>query len=55
MYKEKGSDVSLASMLLFDAHHGDFDAAVVVANDSDLLLPVQLVAEQFAKPVGILD
>jgi hypothetical protein len=53
--KEKGSDVSLASMLLFDAHHEDFEAAIVVSNDSDLLLPVQLVVQEFKKPVGILD
>lgn len=53
--KEKGSDVSLASMLLFDAHHDEFDAAVVVTSDSDLLLPVELVVQEFRKPVGILN
>ena len=53
--KEKGSDVSLASMLLFDAHQSDFEAAVVVSNDSDLLLPVQLVVQEFGRTVGILD
>jgi hypothetical protein len=53
--KEKGSDVNLASMLLLDAHNGEFDAAVVVSNDSDLLLPIKLVVSDFHKPVGVLD
>jgi len=53
--KEKGSDVNLASMLLLDAHKDDFEAAIVVTNDSDLVLPVQLVASVFQKPVGILE
>jgi hypothetical protein len=53
--KEKGSDVSLATMLVVDACDNDFEAAVVVTNDSDLLLSIGLVATQFAKPVGILN
>lgn len=53
--KEKGSDVNLASMLLLDAYNGEFDTAVVVSNDSDLLLPIRLVVSDFHKPVGVLD
>jgi hypothetical protein len=53
--KEKGSDVNLASMLLLDAHNREFDAAVVVSNDSDLLLPIKLVISNFQEPVGVLD
>jgi hypothetical protein len=53
--KEKGSDVNLASMLLLDAHRDEFEAAVVVTNDSDLLLPIKLVVTEFHKPVGVLD
>lgn len=53
--KEKGSDVNLACMLLLDAHNGEFDTAVVVSNDSDLLLPIKLVISDFGKPVGVLD
>ncbi|HEY1167533.1 MAG TPA: NYN domain-containing protein [Candidatus Limnocylindrales bacterium] len=53
--KEKGSDVNLASMLLLDAHNKEFDSAVVVSNDSDLLLPIKLVVTEFHKPVGVLD
>jgi len=53
--KEKGSDVNLASMLLLDAHNREFDAAIVVSNDSDLLLPIKLVVSDFQKPVGVLD
>jgi hypothetical protein len=53
--KEKGSDVNLASMLLLDAHRDDFEVAVVVTNDSDLLVPIKLVVAEFKKPVGVLD
>jgi hypothetical protein len=53
--KEKGSDVSLASWLLLDAHRHEFDVAVVVSNDSDLMLPIKFVVTEFARPVGVLD
>ena len=36
---EKGSDVNLASYLLLDAFKRDYEAAVVVSNDSDLVTP----------------
>ncbi|WP_338845278.1 NYN domain-containing protein [Massilia sp. W12] len=53
--EEKGSDVNLASHLLHDAHLNQFDVAVVVSNDSDLLLPIRLVRTELGKKVGILN
>ncbi len=52
--EEKGSDVNLASHLLLDAFRSDFDVAVVVSNDTDLLEPVRMVREDLGKPVGVL-
>lgn len=53
--EEKGSDVNLATHLLVDAFHNDFELAVVVSNDSDLLAPIQVVTREFCKPVGLLN
>ncbi len=52
--EEKGSDVNLASYLLLDAFDADFQKAVVVTNDSDLVTPVRIVRERFDKPVVVL-
>jgi hypothetical protein len=53
--EEKGSDVNLAAHLLMDAFKDKFELAVIVSNDSDLLLPIRLVTEEFGKPVGLLN
>jgi hypothetical protein len=53
--EEKGSDVNLASLLLADAFRQDFDVAVVLSNDSDLVLPIEIVATELGLPVGILN
>jgi hypothetical protein len=42
--EEKGSDVNLAVHLVNDAWAGRFDAAVVVSNDTDLVVPIRIVA-----------
>ena len=47
--EEKGSDVNLATHLLNDAHLDRFEDAVIVSNDSDLLLPIQVVMEQYGR------
>jgi hypothetical protein len=52
--EEKGSDVNLASYLLLDAFDDDFEAAIVVTNDSDLATPIHLVRQRFKKPVIVL-
>ncbi|MBU0510200.1 MAG: NYN domain-containing protein [Chloroflexi bacterium] len=53
--EEKGSDVNLATHLLLDGFRNDYELAVVVSNDSDLLLPIRMVIEEFGKPVGLLN
>jgi uncharacterized LabA/DUF88 family protein len=53
--EEKGSDVNLATHLLIDAFRNDYELAVIVSNDSDLLLPIRFVASEMAKPVGLLN
>jgi uncharacterized LabA/DUF88 family protein len=52
--EEKGSDVNLASHLLFDAFRDRFDVAAVLSNDSDLVEPIRLVAQEMGKPVDLL-
>ena len=52
--EEKGSDVNIATYLLVDAFDGDYDAAVVISNDSDLAEPIRLVRKKFGKPVIVL-
>ena len=53
--EEKGSDVNLATQLLVDAYHDDYEIAVIVSNDSDLLMPIQVVTDEFNKPAGLLN
>jgi len=53
--EEKGSDVNLATHLLVDGFNRDYELAVVVSNDSDLLAPIQVVTRQLGKPVGLLN
>jgi len=47
--------VNLAAHMLRDGFVGDFDVAVVVTNDSDLLEPIRIVQDDLGKPVGILN
>ena len=53
--EEKGSDVNLATHLLVDGYNNDYEIAIVVSNDSDLLLPIQVVTHQLGKPVGLFN
>lgn len=52
--EEKGSDVNLASFLLLHAFRDDYDVAVIVSNDSDLLVPVRMVKTELGKVIGVL-
>ena len=49
--EEKGSDVNLAAHLLNDAWQGLFESAVVISNDTDLVLPIRMVTEELQRPV----
>jgi NYN domain len=53
--EEKGSDVNLATHLLSDAALGKYDQAIVISNDSDLLMPIRFCRTLFGKRVGILN
>jgi hypothetical protein len=52
--EEKGSDVNIATHLLMDGFKNRYELAVVVSNDSDLLMPIQTVMHELKKPVGVL-
>lgn len=52
--EEKGSDVNLASHLIWDAARGAFDVAVVVSKDTDLVEPIRIVSAKLCKPVGVI-
>jgi len=53
--EEKGSDVNLATHLLWDGFRKQYVAAVLVTNDSDLLEPVRIVRRELGLVVGILN
>ncbi len=52
--KEKGSDVNLASYLLVDGFNKDYQMAVVISNDSDLVEPIKLARNHLGLDVGVL-
>jgi uncharacterized LabA/DUF88 family protein len=52
--EEKGSDVNLASHLIYDAMTDQFDQALVISNDTDLVEPIRIVVQNVNKRVGIV-
>lgn len=52
--QEKGSDVNLATYLLADGFRDEYDVAVVISNDSDLVRPIQVVRHELKKTVGVV-
>lgn len=53
--EEKGSDVNIATHMLWDGFRNDYELAVLVTNDSDLVEPVRLVRQELGLAVGILN
>jgi hypothetical protein len=53
--EEKGSDVNLATLLVKEGFQNLYDVALVISNDSDLLLPIEVVKEDLGKPVGVVN
>lgn len=51
---EKGSDVNLATHLLYDGFKDNYDVAVVISDDSDLYESIRLV-KTLGKKVGIFN
>lgn len=52
--REKGSDVNLATHLLWDALHREADAYAVLTNDSDLVTPVRMLRLMKGCDVGVI-
>ena len=52
--EEKGSDVNLAAHLLNDAWNDRFEAAVVISNDTDLVMPIRMVTAERKRPVFVV-
>jgi len=52
--EEKGSDVNLATHLVRDAFREEYDAAIIVSNDSDLAEPIRLVKQELGKHITIV-
>ena len=52
--EEKGSDVNLATRLLCDGYEGDYEAAAIISNDSDLAYPMEMVQKKFRVPMLLL-
>jgi len=53
--REKGSDVNLATDLVYLACSRRYEAAVVVSNDADFAGAIRLVRERIHLPVGIVN
>lgn len=53
--EEKGSDVNLATYLLLDCFRKEFDLAIVITNDSDLVEPIGVVRNEFGCTVGVFN
>lgn len=53
--EEKGSDVALGALLVAHGYQRRYEAAIVVSNDSDLVLPIRVVRDDLGLPVGILN
>jgi hypothetical protein len=53
--EEKGSDVNLATQLLCDGFRNNFDTAILVTGDSDLVAPLRVVKEELGKTVGVVN
>lgn len=51
--EEKGSDVNLAAHMLNDAWKGEFEAALVISNDTDLCTPIKMVSQDIGLPVYV--
>ena len=53
--EEKRTDVDIATRLLVDCFSEEFDEAVVISNDSDLVLPIEMVRARAGKVVGVIN
>lgn len=52
--EEKGSDVNLASHMIWDGVNGRYDVAALLSADSDLAEPLRIVSQELGKPIILL-
>ena len=52
--EERGSDVNLACWLLIDGFRRDFQSAVVISNDSDLVEPIRFVRQELRRACHVV-
>lgn len=48
-YNEKMTDVNIATQLIIDAYKDNYDMAMIVSGDSDLVPPIRIIHETFPK------
>jgi len=53
--EEKGSDVNLATLMLCDGFANDYDLAILISNDSDLVMPIEVIRTTLKKSVVVLN
>lgn len=53
--EEKGSDVNIGAYLLRDGFRGEYEAAVIISNDSDLVEPIRIIRNELGLEVGVLN
>jgi hypothetical protein len=53
--EEKGSDVNLAAMLVYDSCVNAAAEAIVISNDSDLALAIEIVTSKIKRPVIVVN
>jgi hypothetical protein len=53
--EEKGSDVNLATYLLWDAFRGDGSVSLVISGDTDLVRPIEIVTQHLNRRVGVVN
>ena len=46
---------NLATHLLYDGCKKEYEVAVVISNDSDLLEPIHIITEELKLPVGVIN
>ena len=54
-WEEKKTDVKLATIMIFDAFMGQFDQAVVITNDSDLVTPIQRLRDELGFRITVVN
>lgn len=52
--EEKGTDVNIAAHLLNDGYKGQYEVAIVISNDSDLVEPIKMVIGELSLPVIVV-